>query len=95
MRYFAEVGFNPRVIMRFDNAEAIKAMIRLGLGISMLPRWTLNAELKNRTLSLIHQKEAPLLARIMLVTRKLGFVPQPVEAFLKVARDWQWKSRKS
>ncbi len=92
VRYFAEVGFNPRVIMRFDNAEAIKAMIRLGLGISMLPRWTLSAELKNRMLSLIQQKEAPLLAKIVLVTRKTGYVPQPVEAFLKVARDWQWKS---
>ncbi len=75
--------------MRFDNAEAIKAMIRLGLGISMLPRWTLSTELKNRTLSPIQQKEAPLLGKIVLITQKTGYVPQPVEAFLKFERDWQ------
>jgi LysR family transcriptional activator of glutamate synthase operon len=90
-RYFAEAGFHPRVTMRFDNAEAIKAMIRLGLGISMLPRWTLSAELKNRTLSLIQQSEPPLLARISLVTRELSYLPKPVEGFVKVAQKWQWK----
>jgi DNA-binding transcriptional LysR family regulator len=90
-RYFAEAGFHPRVTMRFDNAEAIKAMIRLGLGISMLPRWTLNAELKNRTISLVQQRESPLQARISLVTRELGYLPKPVEGFIKVAQKWQWK----
>ena len=91
-RYFAEAGFRPRVIMRFDNAEAIKAMIRLGLGVSMLPMWTLKAELKNKSLSLIQQREPPLLARITLLTRKLSYLPKPVEGFIKVAQNWQWKN---
>jgi len=78
--------------MRFDTPEAIKAMIRSGLGVSMLPLWVVDAELKNKTLSLIRQQEQPLSARVALVTRKLSYVPQPVVAFLEVARKWKWKN---
>jgi LysR family transcriptional regulator, transcription activator of glutamate synthase operon len=90
-RYFVENRFRPRVIMRFDNPEAIKAMIRSRLGISMLPLWAVDADLKNKTLSLIRQYEPPLCAKIALVTRKLSHVPQPVAAFMEVARHWKWK----
>lgn len=88
-RYFAEAGFRPRVTMRFDNAEAIKAMVRAGLGISMLPLWTVDAELKSKTLSLIRQQEAPLRAKMALVTRKLGYLPQPVSAFINTTKRWK------
>lgn len=87
--YFAEAGFSPRVTMRFDNAEAIKAMVRAGLGISMLPLWTVEAELKSKALSLIRQQEAPLLAKIALVTRKLSYLPHPVSAFINTTKKWK------
>jgi DNA-binding transcriptional LysR family regulator len=90
--YFAEAGFKPRVIMRFDNAEAIKAMIRLGLGISVLPMWVVYEELQNKTLFLIRQKERPLIGKIALVRRRTGYTPQPVAAFLDAARSWDWKN---
>ncbi len=90
--YFGEAGFEPRVIMRFDNAEAIKAMIRLGLGISILPMWVVETELREKKLFLIRQKERPLLGRIALVRRRVGYVPQPVEAFIHLARDWNWRA---
>ena len=85
-RYFSEMDFQPRVIMRFDNAEAIKAMIRTGLGISMLPLWAIDAELKKRMLAPIRQQERPLLSNITLVSRKLGYVPASVQAFTQLAR---------
>jgi DNA-binding transcriptional LysR family regulator len=67
-------------------------MVRLGLGISMLPMWTLNTELGDESLHLIRQKEPPLFARVSLVTRRLGYLPKPVEGFIKVAQNWQWKN---
>ena len=69
-RYYAGRGFHPRVIMRFDNAEAIKAMIGSGLGLSMLPMWTVEAEVKGGSLALIRQQEPPIAAKIVLVTRR-------------------------
>lgn len=90
-RYFTEHGFRPRIAMRSDNAEAIKAMVRAGLGVSMLPAWTVAREVREKRLTVIRQQEPPLLARVALVTRGRGYTAQPVGAFVKVARGWKWK----
>lgn len=89
-RYFDEHGFAPRVVMRFDNGEGVKTMLRRGQGLTMLPRWTVEAELKSKTLTLVRLKEPPLLARMALITRKASYVPGPVSALIALARQWQW-----
>jgi len=81
------------VIDRSENAT-IESMTRLGLGISMLPIWTINAELKDKSLFLIRQTEQPLYARIAMVTRRLSYVPNPVKRFVKVAQNWKWKNKR-
>ena len=91
-RYFAEINFQPTVIMRFDNAEAIKAMIRTGLGISMLPLWIVDADLRRRTFVLVRQRERPLFSRLELVSRKSSYVPKPVKAFIDLAHEFRCKS---
>ena len=93
-RYFAKFHFRPRVNMRFDHVEAIKSMTQLGLGISMLPIWTVSEELKDRALFLVRPREQPLFARLSLVTRPLSHVPHPVQRFVKVARGWKWKNKR-
>jgi DNA-binding transcriptional LysR family regulator len=85
-RYFASNGFQPNVIMRLDNSDLIKAMVRAGLGISILPYWVVEKDLKDGHLCLIRQKEPPLFSKLALVRRKISFVPQPVQAFIDVAR---------
>ncbi len=90
--YFAEAGFLPKVIMTFDTAEAIKAMIRTGLGISMLPMWVVDSELKRRTLSIIRQRERPLLSKVELVSRKASHLQHAVQAFIKMAREFKFRS---
>lgn len=87
-RYLAEVRFQPRVIMRFDNAEAIKALVRTGMGISMLPYWAVDSDLRKGVLSLVRQREHPLLAKIVLVTRSHGYVAKPVAAFIEMAKTF-------
>lgn len=91
-RYFAEHGFRPRIAMRSDNAEAIKAMVNAGLGVSMLPAWTVAREVRDKRLAVIRQQEPPLLARVALVTRQRSYTTQPVSAFVKVAQAWKWKN---
>lgn len=88
-RYFAEIRFQPTVFMTFDNAEAIKAMIQTGFGIAMLPYWIVDADLRKGALSMIRQKERPLVSRIELVARKCGYVPPATAAFAEMARDFR------
>jgi DNA-binding transcriptional LysR family regulator len=91
-RYFAGHGFDPNVIMRFDNAEAIKAMIESGLGISMLPTWIVDKDLRTGELHLIRTVEPPLYSKIAVVSRKSRYVPQVVRGFINEARKLEWKS---
>jgi DNA-binding transcriptional LysR family regulator len=85
-RYFAANGFEPNVVMRFDNAEFIRSMVRAGMGISLLPLWVVDRDVKERRLSIIRPVEPPLFSKIALVRRKSGFVPRPVQAFIETAR---------
>lgn len=87
--YFAELRFRPSTIMTFDNSEAIKAMIRNGFGIAILPRWTIEEDLRKRALRLIRQKERPLISTIELVSRGSGYRPQPIAAFVEMARSFE------
>jgi DNA-binding transcriptional LysR family regulator len=91
-RYFAAHGFEPEVTMRFDNAEFIRAMVRTGLGISMLPLWIVDNDVKQGHLNIIRQAEPPLYSKIALVRRKLGHVPRPVQRFIETARDLDQES---
>ncbi len=86
-RYFAAHGFEPQVTMRFDNAEFIRVMVCTGLGVAFLPLWIVNKDVKEGRLHIIHQAEPPLSAKIVLVRRRLGHVPRPVQAFIEAARN--------
>lgn len=91
-RYFSTHGFEPHVIMRFDNPDFIRAMVCSGLGSSMLPMWVVEKDVKEGRLHLIRQAEPPLYSKIALVRRKSSYLPQPVEAFIESARSLEEKS---
>ena len=85
-RYFTEMDFHPKVVMTFDNADAIKAMIRAGLGVSLLPLWIVDADLKKGMLTLIHQRERPLFSKFDLLRRKSSYIPNPVASFIELTQ---------
>lgn len=89
--YLRKSNLLPRVVMRFDNAEAIKAMARTGLGLTMLPAWTVADELKAKSLVHVRQREKSLTARIALLTRGISYLPPSVRAFVRTASRWQWR----
>lgn len=89
--YFAANGFEPNVIMRFDNSEFVRSMVRAGLGVSVLPSWVVDRDLKERHLHLVRHSGPPLQSKIALVRRKSSFVPQPVQAFITIARSLEAK----
>lgn len=89
-QYFAQVGFHPNVAMRFDHPATTKAMVQTGLGISLLPIWTVADELARGTLARIEQREPPLIAKMVLVTRRTSYTPRAVAAFVRMAAGWHW-----
>ena len=90
--YFAAAGFRPRVVMRCESSETVKAMVRRGFGVAMLPLWSVDEDLRHKSLRLLHQREATLYSNITLLVRKASYTPQAVEALLDIARGFPWKT---
>jgi DNA-binding transcriptional LysR family regulator len=84
-RYFAANMFEPKVVMRFDNADFIRSMVQAGLGIALLPLWVVQRDLKERHLSMIRPTEPTPFSKIALVRRKSNHLPRPVEGFIQTA----------
>ncbi len=87
-RYFTEVNFRPRVVVRCDYTETIKAMAQKVPGVSLLPLWAVEKDVQDGTLWLVHQRERPLSLKIVLASRKKRYMPPAVRALIDVLREY-------
>lgn len=89
-RYFESLNFKPRVTMRFDHTEGMKSLTKSGMGISVLPFFMVEDDLKKGTLSLIQQSEDPLFLNMLLI-RNPTIVSKPITKFIDLAKDFTFK----
>jgi DNA-binding transcriptional LysR family regulator len=66
-------------------------MVRLGLGLSVVPLWAVDEDLKQGHLSVIRQREPPLINSFTLLSRSAGHLVGPVNAFVELAKTFVWK----
>ena len=83
--YFDSLNFCPAVVMRSDSAEAIKAMIRTGLGVSVLFLWNLDSDPRSSMLSLVRTDAPPLSLRMGLIRMRASYTPRAVLKFVELA----------
>lgn len=81
-----QAGVVPESVMELDNVEAAKKMVLQGLGVSVLPRMALEAELRSRSLRPVRVSDAPLVRRPIVAIRRhdAGTPVGPVAGFLAV-----------
>lgn len=88
--YLNSLNFRPSVVMRSDSAEAIKAMIRTGLGLSVLFLWNIDSDPGG--LSVLRTDAPPLSLRMALIRMKSGYTPKAVNEFIQLAAGMNWKN---
>jgi DNA-binding transcriptional LysR family regulator len=87
-------GFEPKVVMRNDQADSIKELVKLGLGISLLPLWSVSEEVRRRALRIVRIPNRQLFSMTGLIYRKSTHLSYPVRTLLQVAHDWtSWLPR--
>lgn len=89
--YLDGLNFCPNVMMRSDSAEAIKSMVRAGLGMSVLFLWNVDADLYKSRFTIVQTEAPPLMSRIALIRMKSGYMSNAVMEFTKLARGTRWK----
>ena len=65
---FERQKLGPEFIMNFGSTQAIKEAVGAGLGISLLSRWTIQRELRNGDLYIIHVDGLPFTRKFSVVT---------------------------
>lgn len=83
------VGFEPKVVMRNDQADAIKELVELGLGISLLPVWSVSDDVRRGTLKPVRLQNRQLCSVTGLIYRKTPHLPKAVQSLLEVAHEWK------
>jgi len=88
------VGFEPKVVMQNDQADSIKELVKLGLGISLLPLWSVSDDVRRGSLEIVRLDNRQLFSVTGLLYRKTSHVPMPVRALVEVAHQWKtWLPR--
>src|SRR6267143_3180700 len=64
------VGFEPKVVMQNEQADSSKELIKLGLGISLLPLWSVSEDVRRGKLRTLRLKDRHLFHQMGLVHRK-------------------------
>lgn len=88
-RFFSMVGFEPKIVMNHNYAGGIKEVVKLGLGVSLLPYWSIAEEVRLGHLSALRLKGLYMTETTGLVYRKSERVSGVLSALITAAREWR------
>ena len=90
IRHFcSEVGFEPKVVMSDDQADSIKELVKLKLGISLLPLWSVSQDIRHGKLRMLRLRDRHLIHQMGLIYRKSIYRTAVLTALSSVAHQWQ------
>jgi DNA-binding transcriptional LysR family regulator len=84
--YFSRNRLEPNTVMRLDNADAIRAVLRAGIGYSLLPGWTLREDLESKSLRLIRSGRRPPAAWVEMVRHESSPLAPAAHEFISMAK---------
>ena len=76
-RYFESLRITPRIAMEVENNEAIKSLVRVGLGASILPLCALSKEPRDG-LRILRVKDKPLVRELSLASADTEILPKAI-----------------
>jgi LysR family transcriptional activator of glutamate synthase operon len=77
-RYFEALGITPRIAMEVENNEAIKSLVRVGLGASIMPLCAVEQEPADSPLRVLRVKGKPLTRELSLVSADAEILPKAI-----------------
>jgi LysR family transcriptional regulator, low CO2-responsive transcriptional regulator len=77
-RYFELLNITPRITMEVENNEAIKSLVRAGLGASILPLCAVANRVSSAQLRVLRVSGVPLLRNLALVSVDAHILPNAI-----------------
>src|SRR6516162_11168032 len=76
--FFESLGITPRIDMEVENNEAIKSLVRVGLGASILPLCAVAKEPPDSPLRILRVKGKPLIRELRLASAGAEILPNAI-----------------
>lgn len=80
-RVFQDHGMTPNLLMEFGSSQIIKESVIAGLGISLMSRWSIRAEVRQGLLKPLRLTDYPVASPVYAVVKPSGFQPQVITVF--------------
>ncbi len=80
-------GVEMKVVMTFDNIEAVKRAVEVGSGVAILPRPTIEHELQSGTLAVVPFADQSFVRPLGIVYRRGRRLQPNTEAFIAILKN--------
>ena len=87
-RMLADLEIEIRPILEIGNTETIINLLKKGMGISFLPKFTVKKELEDHTLSQIHTNLSGVKMLHQLIYHKNKWITKQMEVFIQLTKDY-------
>ena len=89
-QFFHDLGFEPNVVMENDEPDSIKELVKLGLGIAVLPMWSVGDDARRGTLRVLRPPKRHF-NNYGLLYHRSDYCPNVLSDFRAVAHRWpEW-----
>lgn len=90
--FFHAAGIAPRIVMEAENVALIKPLVKIDLGISIIPLRSVSEELQRGELHCLKIKDHRLVRRVGLVYHKAEYTPKMLSELIRLFKEAQSKS---
>ncbi len=87
-RLCADLGFEPNAVMENDEPDSIRELVKLGLGVSFLPRWSAGEDVRRGTVQVLRPLR-PQVYNYGQLHRRADFEPAVLSGLRTVAHAWR------
>lgn len=90
--FFHSAGIAPRIVMEAENVALIKPLVKIDLGISIIPLRSVSDELERGELHCLKIMDHNLVRRVGLVYHKAEYIPKMLSELIRLFKESQKKS---
>lgn len=91
--FFHSAAISPRIVMEAENVALIKPLVKIDLGISIIPLRSVSEELERRELHCLKIRNYRLIRQVGLVYHKSEYIPKILSELIRLFKETFGESR--
>jgi LysR family transcriptional regulator, cyn operon transcriptional activator len=91
--FFHSAAISPRIVMEAENVALIKPLVKIDLGISIIPLRSVSEELERRELHCLKIRNHRLIRQVGLVYHKSEYIPKILSELIRLFKETFGESR--